>query len=1002
MIFISQSTKKELNLPCRSYDLDLGEYCYRIGVTLSQNGSCPVAAAEEIAAVISALMNTSGGVLAVCVDITRCQKPISLKKSKEKIVNIITEREKWIPGILFPTFVKLRVIEERQEIVFFVNKADHFVTHITNAYHSDGNEVKPLCQYQSVCSGLRGCCCTAERLCNHHLNTTAALTSSLTDSMRIATLDFQMRLSPLEGTTCKYKAYSSHGRNLNELLKSSSVQDDIRKIVSALANGDGGSLLLGVTDTDTPVVKGCTWGTTTLQEVEQLLSEIIDGKEDSRVSIWSNPTLEKRQWKLFVHLVNGCDEEIRVVEIRVPQCVGGMFCAMPVGFVINTSGEISSLEHFWEWKKTMLQSLQAEHKEDATVENHFEVETMDNEPTVQPPARPDKQPEGTNIDPSNNTPEMKDTQRDKVFQWWATGRNDVIGESYSFDECCARNLAEEVMNPKTFTLFPSIESTMEHKRDSPDLKLALLEIQERYEEDMGVGILIENIEDPSGELNLITGTNQVLNVVILRQSRRPMLISLVGGECTTSLAKRYTALLACLFKRLCLLTYRSLCNRNTYLCFERQVYRIGMGFEPLVENISYPPEYLTPNPGTIDIVRYTLAGILLRCEPLVDRFGNIMVRHLSACQARFLLKKRSKVTLVEGKAGSGKSVLALETIRRIKLQQGGKSKIVFLCRGRGLAAFIKYQAERMDISIEPQTVSTESVEELTEEFFSQYTDVFIDDAHSIPLTGSPNCRALYDSLFSSLRKPDSRAYIFFDPEMQDYRGCISTDFAKLIRNTAAFNSIKGRDVDTVCLDKILRNSYRICKFLKANMDALHEEELQAIRNLPEDGIFFFYIQTHRPAPTSGLYRRVHEVLADHRYQEKNIAILTEGSGDKAWVRDILQSANYSVQEATDFPVEHIVVDTLANFEGLESPVILFIVPESWGSGYVGSLKYRLCIATRAISRLEFLVPWDPTVKQLDLLELRMVFGAEVISMQSKDPWPLKLYLVTFEIGRSSV
>ncbi len=221
------------------------------------------------------------------------------------------------------------------------------------------------------------------------------------------------------------------------------------------------------------------------------------------------------------------------------------------------------------------------------------------------------------------------------------------------------------MNPQTpFTLFPSIESTVGHKRNSPGLTVALREIQERYEEDNGVGIIIEIMEDPSSELTLITRANQVLNVVILRPSHRPILISLIWSQCTTNLAKQYSAAFACHLKRCCLLTYRDLCDRNTYLCFERQVYRIGKGLERMEENVPYPQEYLVPTSGTIDIVRYTLAGVLLHCEPLVDRFGDIMVRHLSACQARFLLKTRSKVTLVEGKAGSGKSVLSLEIIRK--------------------------------------------------------------------------------------------------------------------------------------------------------------------------------------------------------------------------------------------------------------------------------------------------------------------------------------------------
>ncbi len=81
--------------------------------------------------------------------------------------------------MLFKQFVNLRVIEERREIVFFIKKANHFVTHYTNAYHYDGDDIKSLHEYQSICNILRGCSYTTERVCHHHLNAHMTLKSSL-------------------------------------------------------------------------------------------------------------------------------------------------------------------------------------------------------------------------------------------------------------------------------------------------------------------------------------------------------------------------------------------------------------------------------------------------------------------------------------------------------------------------------------------------------------------------------------------------------------------------------------------------------------------------------------------------------------------------------------------------------------------------------------------------------------------------------------------------------
>ena len=253
----------------------------------------------------------------------------------------------------------------------------------------------------------------------------------------------------------------------------------------------------------------------------------------------------------------------------------------------------------------------------------------------------------------------------------------------------------------------------------------------------------------------------------------------------------------------------------------------------------------------------------------------------------------------------------------------------------------------------------------------------------------------------------------------------------MIRDIAQQALIRHRDMRTVCLEKNLRNSHRICQFLKANMGIKHAVEIQAIRNLPEDGIFLFHIIKHTTTETfecpqqqgsnpeddiyedsgeefqhktnkeelvhnmpihindidhignairnynghatsgparntrvtaagfmrassdsestpdtpirasirtlnsddgvgrtQSLINRMEEVLAGNRYQEQDIVVLSEDDADKKWAQDTLQSANHPVQESSSFPVQHIVVDTLAHFEGLESPVILFIVPEN--------------------------------------------------------------------------
>ncbi len=265
--------------------------------------------------------------------------------------------------------------------------------------------------------------------------------------------------------------------------------------------------------------------------------------------------------------------------------------------------------------------------------------------------------------------------------------------------------------------------------------------------------------------------------------------------------------------------------------------------------------------------------------------------------------------------------------------------------------------------------------ELSTSFFSQYTDIIIDDAHAIPVSGEPESWTMYNALFSSLRTRSGHACIFLDPDMQDYRDCTPGNFVTQLE-ALAVRYVGNYQVKIEPLGKILRNSRRICQFTKTCLGTdNYVDELTTVRQIPEDGVFFHSIQGREASPEKNttLLSRLSDL---EQYLRKDITILTENKEDKAWVKEMLRG-QYETQDSTQFPVKHVVVDTLENFEGLESPVILFVIPQSWGSGYVGCLKYRLCIVTRAISRLEFLLPWDASQRQQDMAELKKAFTLSV-------------------------
>ncbi len=106
--------------------------------------------------------------------------------------------------------------------------------------------------------------------------------------------------------------------------------------------------------------------------------------------------------------------------------------------------------------------------------------------------------------------------------------------------------------------------------------------------------------------------------------------------------------------------------------FKCQLYFLGHGHANLKQDAWYPEAYLQPSTETLNTVRYALARILLDCQLITDRYGNIMVRHLSSYQAKVLLERKPKVLIVKAIAGSGKTVLALEMAQRLQKQHGNK------------------------------------------------------------------------------------------------------------------------------------------------------------------------------------------------------------------------------------------------------------------------------------------------------------------------------------------
>ncbi len=934
---------------------------------------------EKIAAVLSALMNSGGGVLFVhLLKKARDIHDICLESCQKNIVQLITQQEKWIPEDVFADSINCTKNEAEKELYFFASKTEHMVTLHSNASYLKQSQPESIVDKNSMMDTLRECTCGSNTSCKEHEKLAI-------ESQVLSMLPNQEGLNAHElfpvpeqnSETHLYRNYQLNGRTFSDVLSSQSVQCEILELVSALANTKGGSIFLGVTNAATPTVEGYSLTENDEKCTEQWISEILTGPE----TIWGNPQIKSAHyWKTFLHNVVGADHVKKVVEIHVKQCPGGMFYALPMCLDIRNSGEIYQLDSFAEWKKRFLHSATDSVKDQETdcYRKHFERKDMTDQDTTPelgiPPTRA-----------SMGVPKILKQAKSFPFCWWESGAG-VVTESLQFYQCCSEELADSEMDISTaFSTFPPIEAVIERFNKIEHLEDSLNKILQEHQCHTGAAVFMENLSDitlPTYKiLKKLTNEYHVFDLVILKERQPPAIVTIFKNECSRREADKYCLTLGQLLKKDCSKDMDSM-----KLFFRCQPYFIGHGFGNLHQDEFYPEDYLHPSTQTIDSVRYALARILLDCHHITDRYGNIMVRHLSSYQAKVLLGRIAKVLIVKSIAGSGKTILALEMARQIKKLHGNKRKIGFFCRSRGLAAFVQSQMKGIKVFEAVKECNSQTVTKLNTISFSQYTDIIIDDAHAIPVQGKSKTWQMYNALFSSLQKREGYAYIFLDPDMQDYRDCTPDDFVTQLEALAG-QYVGTYNVETVPLGKNLRNSRRICQFMKACMGTAPPGELSNVRQIPEDGVFFHTIQGRglsQHEPTT-LLKRISNLKL---YRRRNIAILTENLVDRTWVGDKLQKkyipyeTEWTNWDSQVSPVmNHLLVTTLENVKGLELPVIIFLLPQSWGSGYVESLRYRLCVATRATFRLELLLPWHPSERQQDLAELENAFSLEVGKLQ---------------------
>ena len=374
------------------------------------------------------------------------------------------------------------------------------------------------------------------------------------------------------------------------------------------------------------------------------------------------------------------------------------------------------------------------------------------------------------------------------------------------------------------------------------------------------------------------------------------------------------------------------------------------------QTVAYPP---VDSEVQYSIVCNGLAERLLKTRSTVkDRYGEILIEHLTEAQAKMLLDRNERVLIVNGKSGTGKTIVALHLVQEA-LRQGHTSQDgLYICSSEGLMDFINSQVPCHTVVLE----KTDSLSQDIQTTLQEAKLVIVDDVHAMSLGDNweENPSHLYKILFTQASNCNCEVAIFFDAE-QDYQDRLPPGFEKRLRSVAeATDGMLPEHIKIITLTERIRNSQEISRFMQANQSqAKIPGTISCLSELSGDGIVYEYIGGSVKQITNILNAKL-DVL-QRRYKPRSIAILCDESDQFHTLQDTLKRKfGRTFQEDRAYPIQHTVMCKLDDFMGLEADVVLFLFVETFVTDKSTVYwKYINFISSRAKLRLEFLLLRKP-------------------------------------------
>ena len=381
-------------------------------------------------------------------------------------------------------------------------------------------------------------------------------------------------------------------------------------------------------------------------------------------------------------------------------------------------------------------------------------------------------------------------------------------------------------------------------------------------------------------------------------------------------------------------------DRVVRLYIHSRVYRLrGTDHIPPEDKVT---ELFSSTTQDVDTIKTKIAHLLLEKQGyLYDAVGEQVSLYFSPRQIAITMNcMQHHVSIITGAPGTGKSLVLQELCR-----MNGRDKSIYVCVSQALAARVKHHNITDVLCVND---SHDLVQRLRDDpLYVNRTLVAIDDAQMMRFSWDSS------SVSDLCGNPKIRKVFALDSEFHNYQ-----------KHTCELVQLVKNEIMETPYQETLHDVYRNTEAVISYMQSGFPDRMKATSS-GDDVRVTAITNMSKMDETNGILKHTQELCASGTggagYSPQDIAILINrgSSHDTHATVELLKRLflqywpDSQPQSAVIYPTQGIIIESLENFIGIDSCMILCPV---WDKSLLQNAKYRNAVFSRGIQYVGFLHP----------------------------------------------